>query len=345
MLIFSAIGSSRAHPPSPFDFNFFGLSFPELYLQCLSAPHSLLSSPAIPDPKSWSADAPKIAHYGILHDWLELKVNDWQRQRLPQIGSNHNHQLNGTNGHLQEQPGSDTLRREAQQYKQHLSSVYDQWKVLSDKKKQDTWLLECAKALTREQARHKETKRQLDLAEQEIQLLRSQLSQNQRPPEFSAYIPSTLPISRETANHLPHHDFFNYESLLLKWKGRIQNTRSMQQPLLTPSPWANATPPNLNNNHTNGSVYAPTHRSDQRNHYNDGAGPPSDEDEDLADAPGDEDDLNQHRRTDKDILDPSLRDGEADGEGQSGGRMLMGLREYAGTGTGSGNEGMDMGRG
>lgn len=343
MLTSSAIRSSRAHPPSPFDFNFFGFSFPELCLQCLSAPHLLLSSPAIPNPISWSTDAPKIAHYEMLHDWLDLKLKDWQRQRLLQIGPNHNHQLNGINGHVQERLGSDTCRKEAQEYKQHLSSVYDQWKILSDKKKQDTWLLECAKALTREQERHKETKHRLDLAEQKIQLLRSQLSQSQRPPEFSAYIPSALPISRETANYLPPSDSFNYETLLAKWKGRIQSTRSMQQPLSTPSPWANAVPPNLNSNHTNGSAYAHTHRGDRRDRYNDGAEPPSDEDEDLADAPGDEDDLDPHHRMNKDILDPNLRDGETDGNGQAGGRILMESREY--DENGGENGGMDLRRG
>jgi len=279
----------------------------------------------------------------MLRDWLDSKLEDWRRQRQPQPGPNHNHQSNGTNGHFQEQLGSDNISGEAEQYKQHLSSSYDQWKVLSDKKKQDTWLLECAKAFTREQEKHKETKHQLDLAEQKIQLLRSQLSQTQHPPEFSAYLPSTLPISRETANYLPSSEFFSYETLLSKWKSRIQSTRSMQQPLPTPSPWANATPPNLNSNHTNGSAYPPNHGGGQRNYHNDDAEPPSDEDGDLADAPGDEDDLDQHRGMDKDVLDPSLRDGDADGEGQAGGRMLMGLREY--NGSGGGNGGMDMGRG
>lgn len=343
MLTFSVICSSRAHPPSPVDFNFFGFSFPELCLHCLSAPHLLLSSPTIPDPNSWSTEAPKIAHYEVLRDWLDSKLKDWQRQRLPQRGPDHNHRLNGTNGHVQEQLGSDTFRTEVQQYKQHLSSVYDQWKVLSDKKKQDTWVLECAKALTREQEKHKETKHQLDLAEQKVQLLRSQLSQSQRPPEFSAYNPATLPISRETANYLPPSDFFNYETLLLKWKGRIQSTRSMQQPLPNPSPWADAAPPNLNSDHTNGSAYDHSPRGDQMDRYNDVAEPPSDEDEDLADAPGDEEELDQHRRMDKDILDPALRDGKANGEGQTGGRIVMETRKY--DGSGGGNGGMDLRRG
>ncbi len=313
----------------------------------MSAPHSLLSNPAIPDPKPWSTDAPKTAHYELLCLWLDSHLRDWHRQRLPQSGPNTNHQFNGSNGH--EQEGSDNFRKEAQQYKQHLSSVYEQWKVLSDKKKQDTWLLECAKALAREQERHKETKHQLHLAEQKVQLLCSQLSQNQRPPEFSAYIPSTFPISRETADHLPSPDFFDYDTLLSKWKGRIQSTRSMQQPLPTHQRWTNTPAPDSNNNHTNGTAYTHTHQGDQRDHYSDGAESPSDEDEDLADAPGDEDDLDQHRRMNKDVLDPSLRDSDVDGERPAGGKMPMKSREYDGSGNGNGNGNgngdMDMGRG
>ena len=62
----------------------------------------------------------------------------------------------------------------------------------------------------------------------------------------------------------------------------------------------------------------------------------SDEDEDLADAPGDDDISEQQQQLgiDKGMLDPNLRDGDGvvdmDGEG---GRVLMGLREA-----------MDMGR-
>ena len=62
----------------------------------------------------------------------------------------------------------------------------------------------------------------------------------------------------------------------------------------------------------------------------------SDEDEDLADAPGDDDITEQQQPLgmDKGMLDPNLRDGDGTGgmDGE-GGRMLIGLREA-----------MDMGR-
>lgn len=197
------------------------------------------------------------------------------------------------------------------------------------------WLLECAKAFTREEERHKETRRKLDLAEQEIQHLRSLLAQQTRQhPELLAFGPNTLPISRETAEYLPTPPgSWNYEILLAKWNGRIQSSRNTQHHL--PAPWATATPSRLNNDHTNDSVYL----TEKQSHENNDERPPSDEDEDLADAPGDEDDM----AMEKGVLDPSLRANEVDGEGQAGGRMLLGLREYAEPG--ERERRMDMGRG
>lgn len=328
--LLTSICSARAHPLSPFSFNFFGLSFPELCLQCLSAPQSLLSSPAIPDPLSWSIDAPEIAHYEILRDWLGAKLQAWRRQRQPQYGPNHHHdqQTNGANGHSHEEPTSDSLADIEGKYKEHLSSAYDTWRVLSEKEKHHTWLLECAKAFTREQEAHRDTKRELDLAEQKLQLLRSQLGKTHKSPEPVLYPPAILPISRETATQLPNSGAWNHENLLRKWRSRIQSTRNMQLPLPPPSPWATATPPNLNSNHTNGGAYPHARSENRKSHLQDDADAPSDEDEDLVDAPGDEDDLGQHGGMSKGMLDPSLRDQDADGEGQAGGRMLMGLREY-----------------
>jgi len=296
----------------------------------------------MPDPNSWPIDAPKIAHYEILRDWVENKLRDWHRLRQPQFGLNHTPQSNGTNGHLKEPPGSDILA-DIEKYKKHLTNTYETWKILSDKKKQDIWLNECAKAFTREQEKHNETRRKLDLAEQKIQLLRSQLAQKLQAPDTQLYSPSILPISRETTDQLINADVFNYEGLLSKWKARIQSTRSMQQPLPPPSPWATATPPNLISVHTNGSPYTQQQRPDQQPQQDNHTEQSSDEDEDLADAPGDEDDLGQQSAMDKDVLDPSLANADLDGEGQAGGRMLMGLREY--DRTGGGKSPMDIRRG
>ena len=336
----------RAHPPSPFDFNFFTLSFPELCLQCLSASHALLAGSSIPNKLSWSTEAPQLVHRDLLHDLIATRLKGWRRHRQPAFSPTLG-QANGTNGHLQEQADSE-ISEVDEKYYQHLSSAFDAWKPLSEKQKQDRWREECAKAYAREQERHQETRRKLDLAEQEIQHLRSRLEQIHQPPEFSPFPPSTLPISRETATNITDTQSWTPETLISKWKTRIQASRSTQHPLPAPSPWTVSSPPDLNAGFSNGNAAFAQFRArgDQRPHHNDDPEAPSDEDEDLADAPGDEEELdhehNQHQHIDKGMLDPHLRDedgsGEADGEGHAGGRMLMGLREY----NASEGGGMDM---
>ena len=303
----------------------------------------------MPDRQCWSSDAPQLAHYEHLQERLGTRLKDWQRQHQPRFGVNTTPQ-NGTNGHMQDHSDDEQLRLMEEKYYQHLSTAFDAWKALSEKQKQERWREECAKAFAREQEKHLETQRKLDLAEQEIQRLRSRFDQIHQPPEFSSFPPSTLPISRETAANISEPRKWTPEHLISKWKTRIQTSRSAQHPLPAPSPWATATPPNLNSNHTNGnSTFAQFRaRGDQQPYHNDDPEAPSDEDEDLADAPGDEEELdqqhNQHQTIGKGMLDPHLRDGNGDGEGHAGGGMLMGIREYnASEGVGEGST-MDMGR-
>jgi type II secretory pathway pseudopilin PulG len=236
-----------------------------------------------------------------------------------------------------------------EKYYQHLSIAFDAWKGLPEKQKQDRWREECAKAFARKQETHEETKRKLEFAEQEIQHLRSQLAQIHQS-EFSSYPSSMLPITRETAANLTNSQDWNFNTLISKHRQQLQSNRSIQHPLPAPSPWAAPTPNMTNNNHTNGGPsYSQYPRGgDQRTPHNEDHEVQSDEDEDLADAPGDEDDMgNQNPPMDRGMLDPHLRDedgsGEMGEEGAVGGRMLMGLREYEVTGGGEG-AGMDMGR-
>ena len=290
-------------------------------------------------------------HYERLREWLGARLKDWRRQRNLAFDQSHGHS-NGTNGHLQDQFDTENLSEVEEKCYQHISHTFDAWKGLSEKQKQERWREVLAKAFAREQERHQETKRKLELAEQEIQHLRSQLDQIHQPPEFSAFTASTLPITRETAANLAGSQSWNSESLISRMKSRLQATRSTQHPLPTASPWATAPPPNLNTNHMNGNTaFAQFRRDSQQPYRNEEAHAPSEEDEDLADAPGDEEELGhdhtQHHGLDKGMLDPNLRDEngvrEVDGEGHAGGRMLMGLREYASETMGESN-GMELGR-
>ena len=338
----------RAHPASPFDFNFFSFSFPQLCLRCLSTPLSLLMRPSAPDKQTWSPEAPQPIYHDILRDWLGNRLKDWRRQRNP-----YPEQINGSNGHQQDYLDEEVQSEEEGKYYQHLSSAFDAWKALPEKQKQERWREECAKAFAREQEAHEETRRKLDFAEQEIQHLRSQLNQMHHPG-FQPFPPSVLPITRETVANLTDSQNWNFGALLSKYRAQIQSNRSIQHPLPTPSPWAAPTP-NMNNgneNHTNGapSYSQYSHGDEQRPFDNGDDQARSGEDEDLVDAPGDEDDMgNENTPMDRGMLDPNLRDGDPildiDGEGEVGGRMLMGLREYDNAGGGAGIvAGMDVGR-
>ncbi len=325
----------RAHPPTPFGFNFFSLSFPELCLQCLCAPHTLLAGSAVPDRFSWSVEAPKSIYHDLLRECLGSKLKDWHQQGKSHHFPNQIIQPNGTNGHMQD---SESKGEVEEKYYQHLTSVYETWKALPEKQKQELWRTECAKAFAREQEIHKQTKRSLEAAEQEIQHLRSQLAQRNpydQSTEYTRFGVSTIPLSRETTKHLP--DLPSYEALLSRWRTRLAHQRSVQHPLPPPSPWATNTPPNPNNNYKfmNGThQYPPAPQRDDHQQPDKEQDQASDEDEDLADAPGDDDISEQQQQLgmDKGMLDPNLRDVDGDIDGE-GGRVLMGLREA-----------MDMGR-
>lgn len=332
----------RAHPSSPFDFNFFSLSFPELCLQCLSAPYTLLAGSAVPDRFSWSVEAPKPTHYDILHEWLGSKLKDLQPRGKSHHFPNQIIKPNGTNGHSQDLEGMGEVE---QKYYQHLTSVYETWKALPERQKQESWRTECAKAFAREQEKHKQTLRSLETAEQEIQHLRSQLAQRNpfdHSTEYTQFGTSTLPISRETTKHMP--ELPSYEALLSRWRTRLAHQRSVQTPLPPSSPWATATPPNPNPNPNNNTNNNNNHHHQMNGHHrylpqpqrgdhqqpDPEPDPASDEDEDLADAPGDDDLSEQQQQLgmDKGMLDPDLRDGGGtDDMDGAGGRVLMGLRE------------------
>lgn len=324
----------RAHPLSPFDFNFFSLSFPELCLQCLSAPHTLLAGSAIPDRFSWSVEAPKPIYHEILREWLGSKMKDLQPRGKSHHFPNQIIQPNGTNGHSQDPEGIGEVE---EKYYKHLTSVYETWKALPDKQKQESWRTECAKAFAREQEKHKQSIRSLEMAEQEIQHLRSQLAQRNpydHSTEYTQFGIPALPLSRETTRHIP--ELPSYEALLSRWRTRLTHQRSVQTPLPPPSPWATVTPPNPNpnnkNNHMNGHhQYPPPPQRGDRQQPDNEPDQASDEDEDLADAPGDDDTSEQQQQLgmDRGMLDPNLRedgDGAEDTDGE-GGRVLMGLKE------------------
>lgn len=244
----------------------------------------------------------------------------------------------------------------------YLLSAYQSWESLSNEQKQETWRSECQRALAREQEAHKSTIARLDMVEQQLHHLRAQLDQGrnyQQPIEFSQFPPSIMPLSHEALDELNSNGSvsnWDHESAILKWKTRIRNERNTQQPLPSAPILKTLLSQTLVAKPLTNGAAPPTQprRGDQRVHHNDGPDlehePPDevDNDEDLVDAPGDDDEGSVHchsmpdRVVDGQVLDPDLGDhldtvmkgtnsdiGEASGGGFPGGRLLASLQvEY-----------------
>lgn len=301
-------------------------------------------------------EPPGHEQFQDLELWLESKLVKWKQKQDTTNGYN-NEKLNGINGHgIQPQKAAESdVEKEA--YIKHLSNTYQSWRNLTEKQKLEIWRLDLQKALVREQESHHQAVTRLDRAEQEIHHLRAQLNQRnnyQQSPEFSAFPPSTMPLSREALDIVDQgRDLleWDYEAAIAKWKTRILNNRSVQQPL------PNVTVPNAwpqimdTGSFTNGtSHHTQARHAELNSHHNNEIivdHTLSEEDEDLADAPGDDDEemhvQNQTSRNttmDRRVLDPHLRDHPdtllkvnsisargVEGEGY-GGRQLTGFRDY-----------------
>ncbi|KAL9104251.1 MAG: hypothetical protein Q9163_000799 [Psora crenata] len=303
-----------AHPPSPFDFNFFGLSLPQMYLQCLVPPPTLLREPT---PRahelSWSISPPSTMYCELLRGWLSNKLCDWRRRREhPQFGDVYLH--NGLNCRADSQSEADAIRETEASYYAHLENAQQSWAQLTDEERLETWQHECAKAFAQEQEKHQATRRRLNEAEQEIQQLRVRLSQiasEQQLPEAVHRSPATLTLSREAVLHLPPHPQWDYNNLVSKWKTRLQSARCSQHP--PQLAWSQGNHPR-EPLRANGNGRAPGSQLGNRS-FSRAGGPDAqgDEDEELADAAGDDDPdeiecTEEHGGMSRGPLNPQFRD-------------------------------------
>ena len=327
--------SLQAHPRPLFTFNWYIQSFPALCLRCLAPPVDFVSAPRFPDRLSWSTEPPGADQFFHLELWLLARLDSWKKRRQP-LGGNGHGKTNGTNGHATH-PQATQEAEEEKNTLTHLFKSYDVWKILSDEQKQEAWRSECQKALAREQEAHNATTARLAVVEQQLHHLQAQLDQGKsykQAIETSQFLASTIPLSHEALDELNNDaaaSILDYESAILKWKTRIRNERNTQQPLpsapQTSKPlWPQTLAPKLRTNGTAPPPMQQPHRSDQNVRQHDGGPidlehetPPdeADNDEDLVDAPGDDDDEEEsvrfHSSTaaervadDSQALDPNL---------------------------------------
>lgn len=237
-----------------------------------------------------------MGEYEALQGWLDDKLHDWRRQRQYARYGDTNQV---TNGHSA--PDDEDLSTETASYRQHLAKEYHIWINLSLSERQEQWHRECARAFAQEQEKHGETKKRLEQAEQALRLLRNHLIQYSATSQSSLaaqYLPELLPLSRDLITHLPEYQTpqtWDYDFLLDKWRTRIQSARSSQSSPLPPSTtstaWhaapVNHPAGNINDQappaFTNVSLPTPNGQAGT-------SAPDYDREEDLADAPGEDED-------------------------------------------------------
>ena len=278
------VNSSRAHPATPFEFNFFSLSLPQMYLQCLASPPSLLIEPAHhPHGLAWTLRPPSSDHYETLRSFLAAKLTSWRRERQ----SAHFGNTNAARANVATDSETDlgNLILEEPSYYEHLESAFNEWKEKTDAQKNREWQHECARAFAREREKHQETKKRLDATDQDLRRLRSRLDQAALDKYgLDANMIASQSLSRQAVSYLPTDDNFDYNNLVSKWQGRVQSARGAQQSL--PGASFTSEVPALSNGRS---------WEDFQGSYGTLEGAPSnsamqgDEDDYLVDAPGEDD--------------------------------------------------------
>lgn len=192
----------------------------------------------------------------------------------------------------------------------HIHASYNVWEEFSKEQKQEEWHKECVSALTQEQDRHRDTRDRMERLEREVHSLQAEINAQNDPEQSSASLLLSPQTARETLNHGPDSAMWDYDALITKWRTRIQQERSQQHPLPgPPTPWSAPTPdvtqtPSFTNGNHPSKFEHRSSINDHGNHRTDDV----DEDEDLVDAPGEEDDMAVDvADAGHGLLDPKLR--------------------------------------
>lgn len=319
----------HAHPSLPFEFNFLACSLPEIYLKSLSPPPELLLGSPDLHKTSWPIDPPSSTDCNALHESVIARLREWRRrQQSTDIASAYTQNgVNEDNDEVATRNGSNT---EESKYFAHLADVWKKWSQISDEDRRITWQYECAKAFARAQEKHVTTTQKLQQAEHEIFRLREEISQMKMQRHTSTTYPlSDLYMSQEALNKLPGSSAWDYESLVSRWRLKIQYARSAQSPLPSSS-WslqgAAQTHTNGYADHTQFGHKDPGYQDVEQDLHS------NEDDEELEDAPGDEDDGQQEQTFNgqngmtRGVLDPHLRGGgDLNEEEYAGGTTLMNL--------------------
>ena len=307
----------RANPQSPFDFNLFSLSFPAMCLRCLSAPPAISFGSRISKERSWSVDPPGSYQFDALRRWLDTRIRDWKIRRRA-LGLGRSVQPEKSDGHEDQHTSWSYFDPDADDYEtsciQHLATRYSTWDESSKLQKQEEWHEECVKALTHEQDRHRDTRDRMERLERDVQSLQAELSAQNNNEHRSMSLPLSSRTALEILKPSPESALWDYEALIAKWMVRIQRERSQQHSLPHPStPWSASAPGVAQTpSYVNGDVAESGRRTTFDNRLSLGTDGVN-EDQDLADAPGEEDDMAvDDVDAGQGFLDPDLREVNGD---------------------------------
>ena len=266
-----------------------------------------------PHELAWSLDPPSAERCELLRGWLSSKLSDWRRRRdyAPSDNSCLPERSNGLHNSHSE---AEVVKQEEASYYEHIDTAFKKWTELTNRQRQETWHYDCATAFAREHEKHQATLKRLSQAEQEIEQLRVQLEQSVQGhllSEASRYSATNISISREAISHLPESTTREYNGLVSKWRKRLQSVRSTTH-RMPAHDWERSAP---RPDHANG--HGPPSATHLRDNWPSQDGEPDasgDEDQELCDAPGEEDpdsaDIADHNTFHDDTyLDPNLREG------------------------------------
>ena len=237
------IFSARSAPPSsPFGFDLPAQTFPSLCLLLLPPPPTLFSTSPFPDPAAFPLEAPGPGSYEAVQTKLMGRVFNWKwdslaaAQRLTPPKS--------VAANLVEE--HERLTTAAQRYEEtaykHLELAYQSWLTLDDTQRMQTWRLELARALVKEQVKRKDIEDQLERIQVEANQLQSQveyLSRCQWPREMALWPPERTRFGKDTFRDRNFDsknvatrvatggsaDRWDLEKLVRKWKRVVQEDK------------------------------------------------------------------------------------------------------------------------
>ena len=255
-----------------------------MVLHCLAAPPTLYSTQPFPTVNSWSLDPPGEMQCQALVAYLREQSRNWQSELArpePRAGR---HESIVAGRRLRDSINAEGLRHAmmsagtAQEQEErvikHAQDAYAHWNLQSDLQKYDGWRLEILRAYSREKEKRQELEARLEEALQDVAHCRAQvdrLSRCQQPREFILNPPSPMPISSETVKELSAastaHQDWEYDRLLSKWKGVVQDHRRSVSGMAGQRPLAPSALP------SDGGFHFRDHRS-RESHSHHGPHPP-----------------------------------------------------------------------